>query len=143
MLYNLALGACVIGVTVVVHTLGLIVTTRIVAAGVAHLRNHGQRTRMGAMIFVVISLFGVISVEVWVWAGVYIVLGVLPDLESALYFSTVTFATIGYGDIVPGPMWRILAALEGINGFLLIGWSTAYLVASGIRVGPFRAGEHF
>jgi hypothetical protein len=37
----------------------------------------------------------------------------------------------------------MLAALEGINGFLLIGWSTAYLIAAGIRVGPFRSGEHF
>ncbi len=37
----------------------------------------------------------------------------------------------------------MLSALQGINGFLLIGWSTAYLVAAGIRIGPFRSGEHF
>ena len=89
MLYNLALGACVIGVTVIVHTLGLIVTTRIVAAGVGHLTSHGQRARMVAMIFVVISLFAVISAEVWIWAGVYLVLDVLPDLEfGALLFDS-------------------------------------------------------
>jgi hypothetical protein len=37
----------------------------------------------------------------------------------------------------------MLAALEGVNDFLLIGWSTAYLIAAGMRVGPFKSGEHF
>jgi hypothetical protein len=71
------------------------------------------------------------------------VLGVVGSLEEALYFSTVTFSTIGYGDIVPPLRWRLLCALEGINGFLLIGWSTAYLIAASTRHGPFRVGEHF
>lgn len=95
------------------------------------------------MIGVVIGLFGVISAEVWLWAGCYLWFGFIERLEVALYFSTVTFSTLGYGDIVPSEDWRVLAALEGINGFLLIGWSTAYLVAAGTRVGPFKAGEHF
>jgi voltage-gated potassium channel Kch len=95
------------------------------------------------MIVVVIALFGLISMEVWMWALFYYQIGFLKSFETALYFSTVTFSTIGYGDIVPDERWRLLAALEGINGFLLIGWSTAYLVAAGIRIGPFRPGEHF
>jgi hypothetical protein len=33
--------------------------------------------------------------------------------------------------------------MEGVNGFLLIGWSTAYLVTAGTRIGPFTRGEHF
>ena len=70
-------------------------------------------------------------------------LDVVGDFDTALYFSTVTFSTIGYGDIVPAHGWRLFSALEGIDGFLLIGWSTAYLITAGIRVGPFRAGEHF
>ncbi|WP_292396152.1 hypothetical protein [Mesorhizobium sp.] len=37
----------------------------------------------------------------------------------------------------------MLAALEGVSGFLLIGWSTAYLIAAGTRIGPFKTGEHF
>ena len=65
------------------------------------------------------------------------------DFEAALYFSTVSFSTLGYGDVIPAEEWRIFAALEGVDGFLLIGWSTAYLIAAGIRVGPFRSGEHF
>lgn len=140
---NLLLGALMIGVTVVIHSTGLILITQVAAKAISHVRRHGRRSRLLAIIFVVIGLFAVISVEVWLWAGLYLWIGVLGNLETALYFSTVTFSTVGYGDIVAGQTWRLLAALEGINGFLMIGWSTAYLVAAGTRIGPFRAGEHF
>jgi len=143
MLHNLAIGIIVISLTVLVHTFGLIAITYGMSHFVARFRLHGRRSRVLAMISVVMGLFAVLSVEVWLWAACYRLLGLLPDFDTALYFSTVTFSTIGYGDIVPGHQWRLLAALEGVNGFLLIGWSTAYLIAAGIRVGPFRAGEHF
>ena len=69
-------------------------------------------------------------------------LGALPNIETALYFSTATFSTIGYGDVVLSSDWRLLGSLEGISGLLLIGWSTAYLVAASTRHGPLRVGEH-
>ena len=65
------------------------------------------------------------------------------NFGTVLYFAAASVLTVGYGDVVPAHGWRVLAALEGINGFLLIGWSTAYLIAAGTRVGPFRVGEHF
>ncbi len=139
----LAGGTAIIGLTVLIHTFGLIAITHVMARLVAKFRMHGQRSRVLAMISVVLGLFAVLTVEIWLWAACYWLLGLLPDFATALYFSTVTFSTIGYGDIVPAPNWRMLAALEGINGFLLIGWSTAYLIAAGTRIGPFRAGEHF
>jgi len=40
-------------------------------------------------------------------------------------------------------VWRVLAALEGVNGFLLVGWSTVYLIAAEPGSAPFKAGEHF
>lgn len=143
MLFNLVSGTSIIGLTVLVHTFGLILITKMTAAAISTLRHHGHSSRVASMIVVVIALFGLISIEVWIWALVYFQLGFVKTFETALYFSTVTFSTIGYGDIVPAERWRLLAALEGINGFLLIGWSTAYLVAAGIRIGPFRPGEHF
>ena len=51
----------------------------------------------------------------------------LPNLETALYFSTVTYTTLGYGDVVLTPPWRVLASLEAANGILLFGWTTAFL----------------
>jgi voltage-gated potassium channel Kch len=53
----------------------------------------------------------------------------LPSFEEALYFSTVTFTTVGYGDIVPGREWRQLATFEAINGWLIFGWTTALIIA--------------
>ena len=143
MILNLCVGTIVISQTVLIHTFGLIVITHAMARLVALFRMHGRRSRVIAMITVVMGLFAVMTTEVWLWAGIYRLLGILTDFETALYFSTITFSTVGYGDVVPAHGWRVLAALEGINGFLLIGWSTAYLIAAGTRVGPFRAGEHF
>ncbi len=143
MIANLALGALMISGSVVVHTFGLMAVTHLTGLLVARFRLHGRRSRVLAMNSVVILLFAVLTVEVWLWAFVYEMLGVVEDFPTALYFATTTFSTVGYGDVVPDPAWRMLAALEGINGFLLIGWSTAYLVSAGIRIGPFRSGEHF
>ena len=144
MIGNLALGTAVISITVLIHTVGLI--------GVTHLMNYvrtwfrlhrHEAGRTMAMIATVLALFFVHSVEVWLWAWVYIAIGALSDINSAIYFSVTTFATIGYGDIVLSHDWRLLAALEGISGLLLIGWSTAYLVAASTRHGPLLVGEHF
>ena len=143
MILNLFVGTIVIGLTVLIHTFGLIAITHAMARLVALFRMHGRRSRVLAMISVVMGLFAVMTAEVWLWAGIYRMFGILSDFETALYFSTITFSTVGYGDVVPAHGWRVLAALEGINGFLLIGWSTAYLIAAGTRVGPFRTGEHF
>ncbi|PDQ23070.1 metal transporter [Mesorhizobium sanjuanii] len=143
MVLNLFLGTIVISLTVLIHTFGLIAVTQAMGHLVARFRMHGRRSRVVAMISVVMGLFAVMTAEVWLWAGVYRLLGVLPDFETALYFSTITFSTVGYGDVVPAHDWRVLAALEGVNGFLLIGWSTAYLIAAGTRIGPFKTGEHF
>jgi hypothetical protein len=52
-----------------------------------------------------------------------------PNFESALYFSTVTYATIGYGDVLIEKSWRILGAIEGAIGVIMLGWSTAFLVS--------------
>jgi len=71
-------------------------------------------------------------VEILVWALAYLLVlpqGELPTLESALYFSAVTFTTLGYGDITLSSDWRLLSGFEAIDGILLIGWTTAFLFA--------------
>lgn len=143
MFFNLAIGTLVISTTVFIHTYGLIAVTHVMGGLVSQFRMHGHRSRILAMNSVVIGLFAVLTVQVWLWAAVYLLIGAFPDISTAIYFSTITFSTVGYGDVVPAHDWRMLAALEGVNGFLLIGWSTAYLVSAGTRIGPFRTGEHF
>ena len=48
--------------------------------------------------------------------------------EQALYFSTVSFSTLGFGDLTLGVNWRVLGAIEAVNGLVLIAWSTAFLM---------------
>jgi hypothetical protein len=67
--------------------------------------------------------------EIALWASFYVWRGVMPEMETALYFSGVTYATIGYGDIVPPPDWRLLAAMEGLTGILMCAWSGGFILA--------------
>jgi hypothetical protein len=143
MFVNLALGTVIISATVVIHTFGLVWVTHGMNWLTDKVRPQAHRSRVLAMNSVVIGIFAVLTVEVWLWAACYYALGVFGDFETALYFSTSTFSTVGYGDVITSQEWRMLAGLESVNGFLLIGWSTAYLVAASMRVGPFKAGEHF
>lgn len=144
MVANLVFGALVVSLNVIVHTAGLILLSRWMSTIVHWFRLH--RHSLGktvAMVTTVLGLFAVHSVEVWIWAFALLATGVVNGLEDAVYFSTVTFSTLGYGDIIPSREWRIFAAIEGMNGFILIGWSIAYLIAASTRHGPFRIGEHF
>jgi hypothetical protein len=144
MVASLVLGTLVISLNVVVHTVGLVVLARWMS-WIVHwfrLHRHGPG-KIAAMVTTVLGLFLVHTVEVWIWAFAHLMTGVVNNLEDAVYFSTVTFSTLGYGDIVPPPSWRVFAALEAMNGFVLIGWSIAYLIAASTRHGPFRIGEHF
>jgi len=56
------------------------------------------------------------------------------DFNTALYFSTVTYATIRYGDVVPPPQWRLVAVTEGLTGVLMLGWSSALVFAVVVRL---------
>lgn len=64
------------------------------------------------------------------WAGLFMLLGEFDNFVTALYFSGVTFATLGYGDLVLSPQWRLLSALEAANGILMFGVSTAVMTAA-------------
>jgi len=84
-----------------------------------------------------IALFFIIlthTVQVWIWAVVWVLGDVLPDWNTALYFSLVTFTTLGYGDIVLGEGLRIFGAFAAVTGLLAFGLSTAFLVALMTRV---------
>src|SRR5262249_54335672 len=67
-------------------------------------------------------------IQVGLWAVVFWRGRELPDLETAVYFSLVSYTTIGFGDVVLSPGWRLLAGLEGLAGIILIGWSTAFMI---------------
>jgi hypothetical protein len=68
--------------------------------------------------------------EITIWALYYRLSGALPSIENSFYFSSVTYATIGYGDIVLPEPWRLHAAMEGLTGILMCGWSGAFFFAA-------------
>jgi len=55
-------------------------------------------------------------------------LGAVHGLRNSVYFSTVTYGAIGYDERAMAEQWRLVAAIEGINGIMLIGWSTAFFL---------------
>ena len=137
MIGNLALAVFMVGLTVVIHFVGLLTLMWWLRSRAHRFRAHESAIGQGVVIVcVVLGLVGFHTFEIWVYAAVYRAIGALPDFESALYFSTTSFTTLGYGDIVLDKSWRLLGAIEGANGLLLFGWSTAFLlsVVSRMRV---------
>jgi hypothetical protein len=126
--------------TVAFHMMGLMVLMAGLRARTHHIRPHESSFRQAFfIILVVLGLFAIHAVEIWAYALVFRALGEFETFEAALYFSTSTFTTLGMGDVVIESKWRMVAAIEGFNGFLLIGWSTAFLV---MVIGRLRALEY-
>lgn len=71
-------------------------------------------------------------IEVIVWGIAYLFLNgseAMSSFEEAIYFSTVTFASLGYGDVVIDGPWRLLSAIQAMTGLLAFGWSSALMFA--------------
>lgn len=82
----------------------------------------------------IIIMFLASVFEVVVWALTYLITHSVQGFEKALYFSMVTFTTLGYGDIVLQGRWRLLAGFEAAIGIILFGWTTAIVIAIVQRV---------
>lgn len=93
------------------------------------------------IVIVVLWFFLSICVQCWAWSGLLLWLKAFRSLEEALYFSTVTFTTLGYGDIVLGPDWRLLGAFAATNGAIIIGWTAAIIFVAVQRVFEFSPGR--
>ncbi len=96
--------------------------------------------RYNAILWVVFGLFGLHTVEIWTYAMVYrFGLDAFHDIESALYFSTISFVSLGNGDVLMPRQWRLVGAIEAVNGVVLLGWSTAFFITI---VNRLRVLEH-
>jgi len=80
--------------------------------------------------------------QIFLWAVYFRVQGCLPDFESALYFSGVSYSTLGYGDVVLPQGWRTLGPAEGLTGILMCGLSTGLFFAISHRVLGARFTRH-
>ncbi len=122
------IGSAMIALTVVIHIagiIGLIVCLKAFNPGVGGDRNYIAMTRV--LVITIVGIFVVHTVEIWIWAVLYRWLGEFESMERALYFSTVTFTTLGYGDITLQERWQLLSSFEAANGIILFGVSTAFV----------------
>ena len=122
-----------IGLTVGIHTLGAAIW----------LKHLGQRFEFYASVKQPPHLFrGILStaivllmlhvLEAFLWALLYMLLPAqagLKNLHEALYFSLVTFTTLGYGDVTIHVKWQLLTGIEGMVGIVVFGMTTALLFA--------------
>lgn len=110
---------------VTVHAIGLTSLFRIInrSSALADLRFWAQ-TRV--LIRIAGGLIFLHLIEISLWAMFYFLLQGIPDLNTALYFSSVTYTTVGYGDIVLPKEWRLVGGIEALTGILMCGWSTGF-----------------
>lgn len=115
-------------ITVVVHAVGLAMMLRYLDH-----RENVLMTQIGAistrLVWVACYMVLLHLIAISVWGAFYLWQGCLPDLETAFYFSGVTYATIGYGDVVLAKPWRLFGLMEGLTGILMCGLSTGVFIA--------------
>lgn len=129
MLVQLLVASLLLAICVLIHAFGTIVIRAplrrwFVAPGSTRIAHP-----FVLLVVLFLFIFALHAVEMIVWAVAYWLVGALPNISEAVYFSISSYTTVGYGDVVLGPEWRTLGAAEAAVGVLLFGWSTALLFA--------------
>lgn len=129
-LLPLVVGIIAVECTIVVHVLAFATTVNL-------FRYEKRRGRLGtdavndfATITLVISVAFVAHLaEIGLWAVLLVLCGEFHELGIAFYHSAVNYTTLGYGDLLLTPAWRLLGPLEATNGALMFGVSAAMVFA--------------
>lgn len=79
------------------------------------------------------------TVQIWTWAFFFYMAQAFETFETSFYFATVTYTTLGYGDLVLDERLRVFATFGSITGLLTFGISTAFLMAIIMRILPEAA----
>jgi hypothetical protein len=134
-LVPLAVGAVAVLCTLLIHGLAVMGTVRF-------FRHERRLGRAGAGIWVDFPIVLVVMVLTFVaslidmalWAGLFLICGEFHDFGTAYYFSAVNYTTLGYGDLIMSPAWKLLGPLEAADGMLMFGVSTAMLFTVIVRL---------
>jgi hypothetical protein len=135
MLKQVFLTLALTAVTVLIHGFGSIYVVLPIAG--MWRRNAEGETQSAAVLLLVRLVCGLLLlhlIEMIVWATAFATIGALPDFETSLYFSFKSYTTVGYGDVVLPPSWRLVGPLEAAVGILMLGWSTGFIVAGVQRI---------
>jgi voltage-gated potassium channel Kch len=142
MLQQLLLSLALASATVVLHALG----TEYVVVPAAGVWRRGvassvSRRPVRTLTRLVSFLLVLHLSEMAGWAAAYSVAGIFPNLETCVYYSLMSYTTVGYGDVLPPISWRLLGPIEAAVGVLMLGWSTGIIVAAVQRVYNSRRSE--
>jgi hypothetical protein len=129
-LLPLVVGASAVLCTTFIHALAL-------GATVNFFRYERRRGRAGSGFWINLSIAGLVIslafvahlIEIALWAGLFVVCGEFQGFGIAYYHSAVNYTTLGYGDLIMSPSWKLLGPLEAADGALMFGVSTAMIFA--------------
>ncbi|MEO1044882.1 MAG: potassium channel family protein [Pseudomonadota bacterium] len=131
MIAQLALGSLLICLTIVIEVVFIGIAIRFLAHYKSWLNDGSRLSRfMLRLVGIVFWLLLALVIAVWIWAMAFLWLDVFDDLETALYFSIVSFTTLGFGDIIVGKDWRLLSGFSAANGLIMFSLTTAFLIES-------------
>ena len=129
MMQQLLVGSLAIIITICIEAVFFTISIRSLRKHGPWLRRHPRRLKtMFALVLATLWLLAAMSAGVWVWAILFDIIGAFPDFETSLYFSVVSFTTLGFGDIILGVDWRLLSGMCAANGLIVFGINTAFLV---------------
>lgn len=129
MLFNMLIGLSTMGLCLISQSLLLVAALRYYA-------RHGALVERESNWWALLVLNAVMSLlvignmlQIAIWATVFRLLGEFESIGKAAYHSAVNFSSLGYGDIVMSERFKLLGPMEAVNGVLMIGISTAMLIA--------------
>ena len=139
---NWAWGLPLIVLTVLAHSFALVLTREFVVFRLT--REFGanrSRVEFAVAVALTVLLLAVVhAIEAGVWATAYVALGARPDFASAMLYSLSAITSYGHAHIFLAAHWRLMGALEALNGMMLFGLTTAFLFSVLLRYWPARPG---
>lgn len=121
-------GAALVALTVVLHVIGITWFLDFVVRRPALVKG-GFFRAVGLLVAVAWWSVLLHIGSIGLWAGFFVWKKCLPNWETALYFSSTTYTTLGFGDVLLPPEWRIYSGVEALTGILMCGFSAAFFFA--------------
>ena len=129
-LLPLLVGGCAVGCTILIHGLAVSATVNFVRFE----KKIGRTGRSFWLDVAIVNLAMSIALvahlaEIALWAVLFVICGEFSEFGVAYYHSAVNYTTLGYGDLIMSPAWKLLGPLEAADGMLMFGVSTAIIFA--------------
>jgi hypothetical protein len=140
---NWAWALPLIVLTLILHVVGLALINMRMVRIVGRIRGRQQFFPEFVFVVGVVALLAILllAFEATLWAAAYHALGALPDGRTAMLYSLNAFTAYGHTELALAPHWRLMGALEALNGMLLFGITTAFLYGHLRQVWPAELRE--